>query len=250
MDASVETACSNYLRYVELIFEPATKAFIKRLDEGCVQLHEVFGANLFVAHAVDYIRAIRAADEISESRATLVRNFDKHFSVEGARFQNRKFELIDAVNNALKHIELDKTRYPELVNAYGNISFSSLIQADNRVVCILEGYRFDYSRVVLRPAISALSNWDFEDLDHVLEFARGDIKIEGVISSLDWEDPIDQMIAYANPVCDDCGESSDLCACETYTYNGKAGTFTSNFCQSFDFDSVMSRISGAYRSDR
>jgi len=58
------------------------------------------------------------------------------------------------------------------------------------------------------------------------------------------------MIAFANPTCDDCGESSDLCACETYTYNGEAGAFTSNCCQSFDFDSVMSRISGAYRSDR
>jgi len=105
MDASVELACTNYRRYVELIFGPATRAFGQRLDGDGVRLHEVFGVNLFVAHAVDYIRAIRVADGISESRPTLIREFDEHFSVEGARFQNKKFELIDAVNNALKHIK-------------------------------------------------------------------------------------------------------------------------------------------------
>jgi hypothetical protein len=250
MDATVELACSNYRRYVKAIFEPATESFLRRLEECSVSLHEVYGANLFVAHAVDYIWAIRRANGATEHRSALVKKFDEIFTVEGARFQNKKFELIDAVNNALKHIQLDGQRYPELVRIYGEISFNSLVQEGKRVLCILEGYRFDYARVVLRPAIRALSDWNFEDAEDVLQFASGNVTIEGTVVDYDHDDPIDQMIAYANPICDDCGESSDLCACETYTYNGEAGAFTSNFSKSFDFDSVMSRISGSYRSGR
>jgi hypothetical protein len=250
MNPTIETACSNYRRYVEAIFEPATQSFLRMLEERSVSLHEVYGVNLFVAHAVDYIRAIRLANGATESRADLVKRFDEAFSVDGARFQNKKFELIDAINNSLKHIQLDEKRYPELVRLYGGISFNSLVQEGKRVLCILDGYRFDYARVVLRPAIHALSNWSFEDTEAVLEFASGNVTIDGPIVEHDFDDPIDQMIAYANPTCDDCGESSDLCACGTYIYDGKAGTFTSNFSKSFDFDSVMSRISGAYRSSQ
>lgn len=250
MNATVELACSNYRRYVEAIFEPATQSFLRQQEERDVSLHEVYGVNLFVAHAVDYIRAIRLASGATEHRSVLVKKFDEIFAVEGARFQNKKFELIDAVNNALKHIQLNGQRYPELVRLYGDISFNSLVHDGKRVLCILEGYRFDYARVVLRPAIRALTNCNLEDDESVLEFANGNVTIEGTIVDHDFDDPIDQMIAYANPTCDDCGESSDLCACGTYTYNGEAGTFTSNFSKSFDFDSVMSRISGSYRSGK
>lgn len=250
MKSTVELACSNYRRYVKAIFEPATQSFLQLLEKRDVSLHEVYGVNLFVAHAVDYIWAIRLANGTIEKRSTLVKKFDEVFSIEGARFQNKKFELIDAVNNSLKHIQLDGKRYPELVRLYGDISFNSLVQDGKRVLCILEGYRFDYARVVLRPAIRALTNWNFEDAEAVLEFASGNVAIEGTIVDHDFDDPIDQMIAYANPTCDDCGETSDLCACGTYTYDGKAGTFTSDFSKSFDFDFVMSRISGSYRSSQ
>ncbi|NUZ09013.1 hypothetical protein, partial [Piscinibacter koreensis] len=190
----------------------------------------------------------RLANGVAETRTELLKKFDEIFAIEGARFQNKKFELIDAVNNSLKHIQLDRKRYPELVRLYGDISFNSLVPDGKRVLCILEGYRFDYARVVLRPAIDALTNWHLEDAESVLELASGNVTMEGTIVDHDFDDPIDAMIAYANPTCDDCGESSDFCACETYTYDGKAGIFTSNFSKSFDFDSVMSRISGSYRN--
>lgn len=248
IDSTVEATCSNYRRYMKAIFEPATEGFLRLLDERSVSLHEVFGVNLFVAHAVDYLQAIRLANGVTESRVDLVKRFDGMFSVEGARFQNKKFELIDAINNALKHIQLDQKRYPELVQRYGAISFNSLVQDEGRVLCILDGYRFDYARVVLRPAIKALGNWDLEDDESVLELAAGNVTIGVVGFCEDFNDPIDQMIAYANPPCDDCGEHSDSCACGTYIYDGKVGSFTSDFSKSFDFGAVMSQISGAYRS--
>lgn len=252
----LEQACNDYNRYIAAIFEPAMVRLKASINAEQVELHEVFGANLFVAHAVDYIRAIRIADGIEESRAQLIRMFDQRFSVKGARFGNRKFELIDAINNALKHIRLDPERYPQLEQLYGPISFQSLVEDQGRVLCVLDGYRFDYARVVLRPAYQALANWDFDDAEHVLEFARGGTVLseltyeDALMASGDPADAIDQMIAYCNPTCDDCGEEERDCYCAEYVYKGEQGRFESRFQADFDFDYVMSRISGAYRGER
>lgn len=62
------------------------------IDAKRASLHRVFGANLFVAHAVDYIRAIRKADGSKESRFDFIRRFDQLFCVEGIllAFQRHK----------------------------------------------------------------------------------------------------------------------------------------------------------------
>lgn len=253
IDADVAQACDDYRRYLALILEPAMKQLEQEMSARILRLHQVFGANLYLAHAVDYIQKIRRTSGIDETRTNLVAQFDKLFSVEGARIGNRKFELIDAVNNALKHIRLDPARYKQLEDQYGPISFQSLVEDNGDVLCILEGYRFDYARVVLRPAWGALSGWDFEDLEDVRHFAceaHGAWLNAERFSSEDWEDPIDQMIEACNPQCDDCGEDESQCRCSQYIYEGEEGKFVSGFRQSFDFDEVMSRISGAYQRDR
>ena len=82
----------------------------------------------------------------------------------------------------------------------------------------MEGYRFDYVRVVLFPAYRALANWDFETTADVLEFARGEFNIDGwsadddLMASNDPADAIDQMIAACNPHCLHCDEGEDDCA--------------------------------------
>lgn len=248
-------ACEDYRRYIDAIFRPAMNRLETGINRRQVSLHEVFGANLFAAHAIDYVQAIRRFDGITEARGELVRTFDGIFSVSGARFSNCKFELIDAINNALKHIRLDPKRYKELEQRYGPISFQSLVEENGGVLCVLEGYRFDYPRVVLRPAYQALANWEFDSADDVLAFARGEYGPvapydNAVMYSDDPADAIDQMIAYCNPVCEDCGEGEHDCLCAEYVYKGEQGQFVSRFHSGFDFDGVMSRISGAYRRDR
>lgn len=119
--------CNDYIRYIRAIFEPAIVQLKANIDAGQVELDQVFGVNLFVAHAVDYIQPIRNADGIKESR----KEFDQKFSVNGGRFSNRKFELINAVSNALKHIRLDPKRYQQLEQQYGPISFRSLVEEDD-----------------------------------------------------------------------------------------------------------------------
>lgn len=249
MDSALALACDNYRLYVQRILNPATVNFNQRVSNNELELHHVFGTNLFVAHAVDYIQAVRKAAGIKESRTMLVQAFDERFGVDGGRFRTKKFELIDGINNALKHIQLDDKRYAALIQAYGTISFNCLVPDNGRILCHLDGYRFDYSRVVLRPAIDALAGWTFEDPAEVLEFVCGESRVESLSELSDQDDPIDQMIAYCNPDCDDCGELESSCLCGTFVYDGSAGSFAPNFNATFDFDGVMSRISGAYRKD-
>lgn len=253
MNSTLAEACSNYRTYVARILNPVTSEFLRKVDNNSVTLHEAFGVNLFVAHAVDYIHAIRKADGLNEGRAAFIKAFDQHFEVAGTRFRDRKFELIDAINNSLKHVQLDEKRYKNLVDQYGSISFKCLAPENGRVLCFLDGYRFDYARSILRPAIRALSAWSFDDDSEVLDFARGNIHIahdESMLSYDDWVDPIDQMIEYCNPNCGDCEEPESTCMCAAYVFDGKQGSFEPNFDPTFDFDHVMSRISGAYKAGR
>ena len=249
MDPTLSSACENYRAYLENILTPASAEFLGKVSRNEVDLHDAFGTNLFVAHAVDYIQAIRRAAGLEDGRAQLVRNFDARFSVAGARFGKRKFELIDAVNNALKHIQLKEDRYKAVISSYGSISFNCLVPHEGRVLCLLHGYRFDYPRVVLRPAIQALTGWDFYSAESVLHFARGDVVVEAAPPHSEWDDPIDQMIDHCNPSCDDCDEPEHNCLCGTFVYDGEKGSFTPTFDPSFSFDDVMSRISGSYRKD-
>ncbi|MBT9598922.1 MAG: hypothetical protein IV094_23290 [Vitreoscilla sp.] len=231
-------------------------SLLAEVHRGPVRVHQVFGANLFIAHAIDYIAAIRKADGIRESRVDLVRSFDELFSVGGARIANRKFELIDAINNSLKHISLDADRYRDLFSKYGPMTFRSLVEERGLVLCIVQGYRFDYTRVVLRQAYRALSSVNDRSVEGLLEFARGEAvsadwtAVDELMLSSAPEDAIDQMIAYCNPLCEDCGEGEGECQCAEFEYDGAQGHFVSRFHASFDFDAVMSRISGAYRKER
>lgn len=250
MNESVASACKQYWSYHERILRPAADSFRRLLDSGPVRLYEAFATNLFAAHAIDYLWAIRKADNVSSSRPELVRCLDEVFFVGGGRFQNWKFRLVDAVNNALKHVEIDHVRfkhYSDLVAKYGPVSFECLTEDDDRVICLLEGYRFDYSRVVLRPVLDSLVDWHFDDLADILELARGsssDVVDWGDV--VGYDDPIDQMIEYCNPVCEDCGEGESDCVCAEYVYDGASGEFAPIRDDTFDFEQVMSRISGAY----
>lgn len=249
---TLEQTCTDYLRYLHVILEPAMAALQADMDARRASLHRIFGANLFVAHAVDYIQAIRKADGVNEGRLDFVRRFDRLFCVGGTRLSNRKFELIDAINNALKHIRLDTKRYRDLEKRFGPISFQSLYEDNGRVLCILEGYRFDYACVVLRPAYRALANWDLRNTADVLEFSRGEFDVDDwsaddeLMASDDPADAIDQMIAACNPPCIHCGEGENECVCAEYVFGGEMGQFEPRFCSDFNFDRVMSRISGAY----
>ncbi|WP_457554248.1 hypothetical protein [Desulfobacula sp.] len=60
------------------------------------------------------------------------------------------------------------------------------------------------------------------------------------------QDAIDRMIDACNPICLDCGEGKEECNCPEFIYNGKKGNFKPTTDRNFNFDDVMSQISGAY----
>ncbi|MGO1282567.1 MAG: hypothetical protein ACTHUJ_06490, partial [Psychrobacter sp.] len=58
-------------------------------------------------------------------------------------------------------------------------------------------------------------------------------------------DAIDRMIDFCNSECKNCGEVDDDCDCVNYIYGQKLGKCSPNIDPSFDFNDVMSDISGA-----
>ena len=258
MTRSLEQHCSDFSQYMIGVLLPALGDVEFHVRSKTLRLHQAFSANFFVAHAVDYLHAIRRADGIEGGRRDLVRKFDQLFEIGGRRLSNRKFELIDAVNNALKHIRLDSRMYRDVEGRYGPISFTCLVQDAGKVLCMLDGYRFDYARVVLLPAIAALRSANLGTSKDIVAFARGQINSAGdqlmshaeIVGDLDADDPsdaIDRMIEYCSPPCRECGEYEEDCSCATYVFEGAVARFEPMFNPSFDFDRVMSQISGAYK---
>ena len=247
-----KSACADYLKYLETILIPVLSELKSDSDSRSLTLHQVIGANLCAAHSVDYIIAIRKTIGMNQHRGMLVAIFDQEFGIFGAGIHGGKMALVDAVNNAMKHIRIDPDRYQTLVQKYGHVSFECLVEADGRILCLLDGFRFDYVRVVLIPVLQALCTWDFQDEEEVADFARGGMGDIACMSaySPDDDDPIDALIDACNPHCNNCDESIEECQCAEYVFDGQAGEFEARFVSIAEMDSLLSAVSGAYRRDR
>jgi len=251
---ALKLAIEDYREFISNILEPAKEDLEAKIRVNAVALHQAFGVNLLLAHSVDYLQAVRRADGIKETRKDLVSTFDERFSVRGAYLRNRKMELIDAINNALKHIRLDRQRYASIEQRYGEISYKCLMEDKGRIMCNMENYRFDYCRVVLLPALKALSIQRHDGAEDVLRFARGDYVVVETPCYPDCYDPddpstaIDQMIELCNPPCRNCEQSADQCLCEEYVFAGASGHFESAYSPtSAELDELFSYISPSNR---
>ena len=241
-------ACDDFLSYHERILCPAAGEFFSELEQDRLPLHRAFAVNMLAAHAMDYLLAIRTANGEEIRRPALLKRFDELYAADGAALANQKFELVNFVNNSLKHVELDnRPANREALDHYGPIRFDVLIEEKGRVHCLLQRYRFDFGRVVLRSVLNPLTGLMFSNETDVVDFATGKWLWEDE-PGLDPEDPIDQMIEHCNPPCVNCGESEDKCECATFVFDGKEGRFEPLRPDDyqFDFDAVMSQISGAY----
>ena len=245
---NVKWCCKDFLLFLRTILRPAAEEFESGLFACDLQLHHVFQVNVLAAHSIDYLAAIRQATGLKENRKELVTKFDQIYAVEGAKNLNRKFQLVDAVNNALKHIQLDDSRQgnKELITQYGPIRFDCLREDKGLILFEVGKYRFDFARVALRPVLDVVTRWEFDETDDVVDFALGKYRDLG---DIDEDDPIEQMIDHCNPKCKDCKEGADECRCSEFLYDGKPGEFNDEGDDDFDFDAVMSQISGAYRPD-
>lgn len=249
----LQQACDDYRHFLTYILKPATRDLEERVRADAVMLHHAYGANLLAAHSVDYLLAVRKADGVDDSRTKLVNTFDKKFSVPGAYLRNRKMELIDAINNGLKHIRIDRERYKALDERYGEISFQSLVAHKGCVMCHLDKYRFDYCRVVLLPALRALSDLDVPSNMSILEFARGDFEVRSSPDLDDLYDPhdpstaIDRMIEICSSPCANCEQAADDCRCSEYIFDGTSGQYEPLYkASASEFDDLMSQISPSY----
>ncbi|OWY27965.1 hypothetical protein CEJ42_16915 [Herbaspirillum robiniae] len=259
MTEEVTVACEDYRQYVKNILVPASEDLHTAVESMAVLLHQVYGINLVTAHSIDYLLAIRVAATGENGRSKLVKRFDELYSVPGANLRNRKMELIDAINNGLKHIRLDPARYKEVSQKYGGISFRSLMQHEGRILCLLERYRFDYCRVVLLPALNTLVSAPMATNEDALAFATEHIQVleedlsysSYVGGDYDDDDPstaIDRAIEMFNPPCANCEEYEEACICSEYKFDDKPGEFTPMFIPTTgEMDYVLSQISPSWR---
>ena len=243
---SDEKDAGYLLAYLNDVLLPASEEFFSHLSENDLALHHVFSFNAIVAHAVDYMVFI-AQKQSKVCRGSLIRDFDERYAVAGSRHINDKFTLLDAVNNSFKHVELNKNRYRHLIKQYGDLSFHSLQAAHGKVFFAMPAYRFDYSRVVLRP-VARIFNCGIKSTHDIDDFINGRIcGCSGYVSYNHYYEPhdaIERMIDYCNPECTDCGEAEDNCDCPNYQYITASGDFIPDTDPAFDFEDVMSEISG------
>lgn len=247
----LKQACGDYLYFIHHILNPAMRDLEGKVRVNKVAVHEAYGVNLICAHSVDYLQAVRNAAGIPGCRKDLVVTFDERFFVTGAYIRNRKMQLIDAINNGLKHIRLRPNQYKEVIDQYGQISARSLSSHDGRVMCHLSEYRFDYCRAVLLPALKALSKWPLDSDEDVLDFAKGNfVTIED--DSYDMSDPstaIDRIIELCASACANCEESPEDCECAQYVFAGEHGQYESlHAAAPGEMDELMAQISPSYRN--
>lgn len=242
---------ADFRRYLRYVLHPASVEFRHKLDTDSLQLHDVVAFSGIIAHAVDYMWEVAKASGQDVTRIRLVESFDNIHSIQGARYLNYKFKLANLVNNACKHVEIDEKRHKGTEKIYGPLGFRNLKILSGRVFFSAKNHRFDFGRVVLRPICDIFDSVDFQTVGDVLAFIKGEYAIDEVCDPcLGNDDPdtaIDRMIDYCHPLCLDCGEDADDCMCAHYRYPQGSGECNPDYDEDFDFDHVMSQISGAYK---
>lgn len=252
-EKSEESDAIYLISYINDVLIPASKEFFILLNKNEVLLHHAFSFNAILSHAIDYIhfivKKVSASSDNSNPifRKDLISQFDKRYHVDGCSNINNKFKLLDAVNNSFKHVELDQNRYADLIEIYGDLSFHNLSNNEGKVFFKSQLYSFDYCRVVMRP-IAKIFDCDIENHNDVDGFING--RIHGgfgygdFIYEYESHDAIDRMIDFCSSECKNCGEIDDDCDCVSYIYDQKSGERSPNIDPNFNFNDVMSNISG------
>ncbi|HIF9328182.1 hypothetical protein HWA77_21595 [Photobacterium damselae subsp. damselae] len=243
---SEEKDAEYLLRYINDVLIPSSQEFFSLLDENKVALHHAFSFNAILAHAIDYMVFI-SNKMTSVNRKDFIHKFDEKYYVDGCAHINNKFRLLDAVNNSFKHVELHQKRYPDLIEKYGELNFHSLKANEGKIFFKAPFFSFDYCRVVMRP-IAVIFQCGLQTTNDVDDFINGRICGSNGYGhfSYDYEphDAIDRMIDACNPECMDCGEYEDDCDCPNFIYGDNLGDFNGNVDSIFDFEDVVSHISG------
>lgn len=243
---SEESDAKYFTSYINDVLIPSSSEFFNLLDDNKVLLHHAFSFNAILAHAIDYMVFIANKVGVA-NRKDFISQFDTRYHVDGCAHINNKFRLLDAINNSFKHVELEQMRYSDLIEIYGDLTFHSLTSSEGKIFFKSSSYKFDFCRVVMRP-IAAIFNCDLQTTDDVDDFINGRKCGSTGYRYFDYDyephDAIDRMIDACNPECMDCGESQNGCDCPNFMYGENPGEFSSNTDPSFDFDDVMSNISG------
>lgn len=253
MSDKLEQCLQDYFDYHHLILLPTLDEIDRKVSSNNLSLHQAIGFNMVIAHALDYMLAIqKERSDKDVSRKSLMQIIDKANYIYGGKFTNDKFQLIDAVNNSMKHITLEPKRYKEIIDEYGHMSFRLLVEESGIVYMRTEHYQFDYGRIVLRN-ISKILGFSYDEPDIILSTIDGDCgamdtgSYDPDLDPLDPSTAIDRMVEYCNPTCIDCNELENNCTCEEFRYGNVRGEFNPDYDHEFNVDSTMAEIGSSWK---
>jgi hypothetical protein len=103
MPEKCRRACGDFPKYLESILEPYLKDLESDTAARTFSLHQVIGANLCTAHAIDYIQAIRTAVGIKDSRTKLIKSFDTSSKFFGARIEEGRCLCLSKISKPTGH---------------------------------------------------------------------------------------------------------------------------------------------------
>lgn len=182
---SLKESMINYKKYHKNILKKAISSFFDNFNQNKIGLNDAYAITFFVAHSIDYIHAIR--NEINKvpksnhhkKRKDTIKILDEMFlrvsirEIENENGEsetnltiNKPFLLIDAINNSLKHIEINKDRHKEITNDYGAFTFENIKEKNNKIIFQSKNdkFYFDYIRITLKPVLIFILNYlTFED---------------------------------------------------------------------------------------
>lgn len=253
MDERLLEHCELFRAFYESVIRPSSESFLASLDNPSQQKHHVVSQTVLLQCAVDYmlpiwkLHAPLPDGEAKWHQQLVADHLDEALGIEGSTYLNHKYHLIYAMSNAIKHARLDPSRNQQANKKFGGIGFDALKEHEGVVYFIPEkDYLFDFSRVILRPVCQAWLAPDFSEIEEIPDlFARPDLPHD-FGGMFEFDDPIEAMIDYCNPLCASCELDGDDCKCSNFRFDGESGHFEPVKDPSFDFDHVMSRISGAY----
>jgi len=253
MQCELPKCCVELRKYLRKVVHPAGEEFMGKLDRDDLSLHDVVKYSGIVAATTDYMIAVLSAAGHDMPNAKVISGFDKRHSVGGAKYLNHKFRLAYLASVALRHTNADRQKDSHVV--YGGITIRSMVERGGKVYFRSKrGHYIDFCRIVLRPLFEIFEQIDLGTCQDAYDFVLGEYTVEMRFDPyLDDDDPataIDRMIEHCHPACLDCGEDSDECECEHFRYPEGAGECRIEDDEDFDFDLVMSQISGAYTPDK
>ena len=241
--------------FFQSLVSPFSRDIKSKIQSDNLSLINAVSYSFVVSHFIDYLWECEKTRSRQTQRHEIIKCLDERFGLLGNRFKLGTFNFINALNNSVKHVGLDrsKSHNSDIQGHHGLLNIQVLNNKDGRIWFDNGINRFDYGRIILRH-VSSLFSVSYEELpeDITMEILHGEYNFYCDSDEFDHDDPtqaIDILVDHLNPICLDCGMQEDDCDCDSFIFTDDITCFNPEDKGYMDYDKIMSAISGAYKLD-